>query len=42
MNTRLARLLSTAALLVVGLVAFRRATATTEAPVAPGTWHPVD
>ena len=42
MSTRLTRIASAAALLVLGLFALRRVTGDSEVPVAPGTWNPVD
>ena len=42
MNARITRLVSAAIVLLVGLVALKRAANDSEVPVAPGTWDPVE
>ena len=42
MDTRITRIVSAAVVLLVGILALKRAAADSEVPVAPGTWNPVD
>jgi hypothetical protein len=40
-SSRITRLVSAAVVLLVGLIALKRAASDAEVPVAPGTWDPV-
>ena len=42
MSNRITRIVSAAVVLLVGLVALKRATSDSEVPVAPGSWDPVE